>query len=127
MDFNFDGMNCQTPSHEDDQSIDFNNLEQSDFLTHYPDIVAELNNNRSYDDLLDVFTTYLGPDLVQSNHVFNPEPTFPIAYNSHADGELLGEESWISCLIQELLKVTCLKRSISTTPTCISFLSFSQQ
>ena len=72
------------------QSIDFNNLEQSDFLTHYPHIVVELNINRSYDDLLDVSTTYLGPDLVQSNHVFNPEPTFPIAYDCHTDGELLG-------------------------------------
>ena len=90
MDFNFDRMNHQTPSHADGQSIDFNNLEQLDFLTHYPDIVAELNINRSYDDLLDVSTTYLGPDLVQSNHVFNPEPTFPIAHNCHMDGELLG-------------------------------------
>ena len=33
---------------------------------------------------------YLGPDLVQSNHVFSPEPTFPIAHNCHTDGELLG-------------------------------------
>ena len=90
MDFNFDRMNHQAPSQEDDQSIDFNNLDQSDFLTHYPDIVAELNINRSYDDLLDVSTTYLGPDFVQSNHVFNPEPTFPIAHNCHMDGELLG-------------------------------------
>ena len=31
MDFSFDRMNRQTPSHEDDQSIDFNNLEQLDF------------------------------------------------------------------------------------------------
>ena len=31
MDFNFDKMNHQTPSQGDDQSIDFNNLEQSDF------------------------------------------------------------------------------------------------
>ena len=90
MDFSFDRMNHQTPSHDNDQSIDFNNLEQSDFLTHYPDIVTELNINRSYDDLLDVSTTYLGPDLVQSNHVFNPEPTFPIAHDCHMDGELLG-------------------------------------
>ena len=90
MDFSFDRMNRQTPSQGDDQFIDFNDLEQSDFLTHYPDIVAELNINRSYDDLLDVSTTYLGPDLVQSNHVFNPEPTFPIAHNCHTDGELLG-------------------------------------
>ena len=35
MDFSFDRMNCQTPSQGDDQFIDFNNLEQSDFLTHY--------------------------------------------------------------------------------------------
>ena len=90
MDFHFDRMNHQTLSHEDVQSIDFNNLEQSDFLTHYPDIVAELHINRSYDDLLDISTTYLGPDLVQSNHVFNPEPTFPIAHNCHTDGNLLG-------------------------------------
>ena len=90
MDFSFDRMSRQTPSHEDDQSVDFNDLEQSDFLTHYPDIVAKLNINRSYDDLLDVSTTYLGPDLIQNNHVFNPEPTFPIAHNCHTDGELLG-------------------------------------
>ena len=61
MDFCFDRINHQTPSQGDDQSIDFNNLKQSDFLTHYPDIVTELNINRSYDDLLDVSTTYLGP------------------------------------------------------------------
>ena len=90
MDFNLDRMNRQTPSYDNDPLINFNNLEQSDFLTHYPDIIAELNINRSYDDLLDVSTTYLGPDLVQSNHVFNPEPSFPIAYNCHTDGELLG-------------------------------------
>ena len=90
MDFSFDRMNCQTPSYDNDPSINFYNLEQSDFLTHYPDIVAELHINRSYDDLLDVSTTYLGPDLVQNNHVFGPEPSFPIAYDCHTDGELLG-------------------------------------
>ena len=52
MDFSFDRMNHQTPSHENDQFIDFNNLEQLDFLTLYPDIVAELNINRPYDDLI---------------------------------------------------------------------------
>ena len=35
MDFCFDTINCQTPSQGDDQSIDFNNLEQLDFLTHF--------------------------------------------------------------------------------------------
>ena len=69
---NFERMNHQTPSQEDDQSIDFNNLEQSNLLTHYPDTVAKLNINRSYDDLLDVSTTYLGPDLVQSNQCVQP-------------------------------------------------------
>ena len=59
--FNFDRMNHQTPSQEDDQSVDFNNLEQSDFLTHYPDIVAKLNINTSYDDLLDVSTNLFRP------------------------------------------------------------------
>ena len=57
---------------------------------HYADIVAELNINRSYDDLLDVSTTYLGPDLVQSHDVFSAEPSFPITLDCHTNGELLG-------------------------------------
>ena len=59
-------------------------------LTYQPDTEAELTINRSYDDLLDVSTTYLGPDLIQSNHVFNAEPSFPITLDCHTDGELLG-------------------------------------
>ena len=30
---------------------------------------------------------FRAPDLVQSNHVFKPEPTFPIAHDCHTDGE----------------------------------------
>ena len=65
-------------------------LNPSEYLTYQPDTVAELNINRSYDDLLDVSTTYLGPDLIQSNHVFNAETSFPITLDYHTDGELLG-------------------------------------
>ena len=49
-----------------------------------------MNVNRSYDDLLDVSTTYLGTDLVQITDVFNAQPSFPITIDCHTDGELLG-------------------------------------
>ena len=65
-------------------------IEPSDYLTHQPDTTAELNINRSYDDLLDVSTTYLGSDLVQKTDVFNAQPSFSITLNCHTDGELLG-------------------------------------
>ena len=54
------------------------------------DTVAELNINRSFDDLLDVSTTYLGTDLVQITDVFNAQPSFPMTLDCHTDGELLG-------------------------------------
>ena len=54
------------------------------------DTSAELNINRSYDDLLDVSTTYLGADLVQWTDVFNAQPSFPITLDCHTNGELLG-------------------------------------
>ena len=50
----------------------------------------ELNISRSYDDLLDVLTTYLGTDLVQRTDVFNAQPSFPITFDCHTDGKLLG-------------------------------------
>ena len=68
----------------------FEGIESSEYLTYQLDTLAELNINRSYDDLLDVSTTYLGPDLIQSNHVFNAEPSFPTTLDCHIDGELLG-------------------------------------
>ena len=57
---------------------------------HQSDTVAELNVNRSYDDLLDVSTTYLGTDLVQITDVFNAQLSFPMTLDCHTDGELLG-------------------------------------
>ena len=49
-----------------------------------------MNVNRSYDDLLDVSTTYLGIDLVQITDVFNAQPSFPMTLDCHTNGELLG-------------------------------------
>ena len=37
-----------------------------------------------------MYLPHLGPDLIQSNHVFNAEPSFPITLDCHTDGELLG-------------------------------------
>ena len=90
MDFSIDRLNRQSPLSEKELQLTFEGIESSEYLTNQPDTVAELNINRSYDDLLDVSTTYLGPDLIQSNHVFNAEPSFPITLDCHTDGELLG-------------------------------------
>ena len=90
MDFSIDRLNRQSPLSEEELQLTFEGIESSEYLTYQPDTVAELNINRSYDDLLDVSTTYLGPDLIQSNHVFNAEPSFPITLDCHTDGELLG-------------------------------------
>ena len=59
-------------------------------ISQQPYITADLNINRSYDDLLDVSTTYLGTDLVQRTDVFNAQPSFPITFDCHTNGELLG-------------------------------------
>ena len=88
MDFSIDRLNRQSPLSEEEQ-LTFEGIESSEYLTYQHDTVAELNINRSYDDLLDVSTTYLSPDLIQSNHVFNAEPSFPITLDCHTDGELL--------------------------------------
>ena len=90
MDFSIDRLNRQSPLSEEELQLTFEGIESSEYLTYQPDTVAELNINRSYDDLLDVSTTYLGPDLIQSNHVFNAKPSFPITLDCHTDGELLG-------------------------------------
>ena len=68
----------------------FEGIETHDYLCHQDDTVAELNVNRSYDDLLDVSTTYLGTDLVQITDVFNAQPSFPMTLDCHTDCELLG-------------------------------------
>ena len=90
MDFSIDRLNRQSPLSEEELQLTFEGIESSEYLTYQPDTVAELNINRSYDDLLDVSTTYLGPNLIQSNHVFNAELSFPITLDCHMDGELLG-------------------------------------
>ena len=82
MDFSIDRFNRQSP-YAEGLNLTFEGIESSGYLTHQPDIVAELNINRSYDDLLDVSTTYLGPVLIQSNHVFNAQPSFSITRLSY--------------------------------------------
>ena len=64
--------------YEVEAPLNFEGIEPTDYLTHQPDITAKLNINRSYEDLLDVSTTYLGADLIQLTDVFNTQPTFPI-------------------------------------------------
>ena len=90
MDFSIDRLNRQSPLSKEGLQLTFEGIESSEYLIYQPDTVVELNINRSYDDLLDVSTTYLGPDLIQSNHVFDAEPSFPIALDCHTDGEFLG-------------------------------------
>ena len=90
MDFCIDKLNCQPPLDIIENPPNFEGIEPLDYLTHQPDIIAELNINRSYDDLLDVSTTYLGTEIVQWTDVFNAQPTFPITLDCHTNGELLG-------------------------------------
>ena len=85
-------LNCQIPLDVIENPLNFEGNELLDYLTHQPDIVAELNINRSSDDLLDVSTTYLGTDLVQRTGVFNAQPSFPITLDCHTNGEFL--ERW---------------------------------
>ena len=71
MDFCIDGLNHQAPLDEEEAPLNFEGIEASDYLTHQPDTTDELNINSSYDDLLDMSTTYLGADLIQMTDVFN--------------------------------------------------------
>ena len=90
MDFCIDRLNCQTPLDVIENPLNFEGIELLDYLTHQPDIVAELNINKSSDDLLDVSTTYLGTDHVQRTDVFNAQPSFPITFDCHTNGEFFG-------------------------------------
>ena len=54
MDFCSDRLNHQVTFDEVEASLNFEGIEPTDYLTHQPDTTAELNINRSYDDLLDV-------------------------------------------------------------------------
>ena len=90
MDFCIGRLNYQNPIDELETPSIFESIEAHDYLFHQTDTVAELNINRSYDDLFDVSTTYLGTDLVQITDVFSAQPSFPITLDCHTDGELLG-------------------------------------
>ena len=57
MDFCIDRLNCQTPLDVIENLLHFEGIESLDYLTQQPDITADLNINRSYDELLDVSTT----------------------------------------------------------------------
>ena len=57
-------LNCQSPSDEVEAPLNFEGIEPTEYLTHQPDTTVELNIKGSYDDLLDVSTTYLSVDLV---------------------------------------------------------------
>ena len=83
-------LNCQTPLDVIENLLNFEGNELLDYLTHQPDIVAELNINRSSDDLPDVSTTYSGTDLVHRTDVFNAQPSFPIILDCHTNGEFSG-------------------------------------
>ena len=109
MDFCIDRLNHKNPTDELEVLSNFEGIEAHDYLLHQGDTVAELNINRSYDDLLDVSTTYLGTDLVQITDVFNAQPSFPMTLHCHTDGELLGGGKLDILLDTGASKSTCLK------------------
>ena len=90
MDFCSEKLNHQVSLDELEASLILKELNPQIILPTQPDTTAELNINRSYNDLLDVSTTCLGTDLVQKTDVFNAQPSFPITFDCHTDGELLG-------------------------------------
>ena len=90
MDFCIDRLNCHIPLDVIENPQNLEGIELLDYLTHQPHIVAEININRSSDDLLDVSSTYLGTDLVQRTDVFNAQPSFPIILDCHTNGEFSG-------------------------------------
>ena len=90
MDFSNERLDRQVSLDQTEFSLNIEGIDTTDYLIHQSATIAELNINRSYDDLLDVSTTYLGTDLVQKTDVFNAHPSFPITLDCHTNGELLG-------------------------------------
>ena len=90
MDFLNERLDHQVAHDPTDFSFSTEGMNATDYLVHQSATIAELNINRSYDALLDVSTTYLGTDLVQRIDVFNAQPSFPITFDCHTNGELLG-------------------------------------
>ena len=79
MDFPNEGLDCQVIYDSSDFSFSTEGMnDTTDYLAHQSATIAELDIKRSYDDLLDVSTTYLGTDLVQRTGVFNAQPSFSI-------------------------------------------------
>ena len=90
MDFSNERLDCQVAYDPSDFSFRTEGINTTDYLAYQSATIAELNVNRSYDDLLDVSTTYLGTYLIQRTDVFNAQPSFPITFDCHTNGELLG-------------------------------------
>ena len=90
MDFSNERLDHQVTYDPSEFSFSTEGIDTTDYLTHQSATIAELNINRSYDDLLNVSTIYLGTDLVQRTDVFNAQPSFPITFDCHTNGELLG-------------------------------------
>ena len=90
MDFSNERLDHQVTFDQSEFPFSIEGIDTTDYLAHHSTTIAELNINRSYDDLLDVSTTYLGTDLVQRTDVFNAQPSFPITFDCHTNGELLG-------------------------------------
>ena len=65
MDFSNERLDHQVAYDPSEFSFSTEGINTTDYLAHQCATIAELNINRSYDDLLDVSTTYLGTDLVQ--------------------------------------------------------------
>ena len=124
MDFCIDRLNHQTLSQELEVPSNFEGIEALDYLSHQSDTIAELNINRSYDDLLDLSTTYLGTDLVQTTDVFNAQPSFPITLDCHTNGELLGGGKLDILMDTGASKSYMSKAFICITPIYISSPNF---
>ena len=90
MDFSNERLDHQVSFNQSEFSFSIEGIDTTDYLAHQSATIAELNINRSFDDLLDVSTTYLGTGLVQRTDVFNAQPSFPITFDFHTNGELLG-------------------------------------
>ena len=93
MDFWSERLDHQISFDDSETSLNIEGIEPTDYLTNQSDTTVELNINRSYDDLLDVSTTYPGADLVQKTDVFNIQPSFPVTLDCHTNGECLEVEN----------------------------------
>ena len=90
MEFSNERLDHQVTFDQSKFSFSIEGIDTTDYLTYQSATIAELNINRSHDGLLYVSTIYLGTDLVQRTDVFNAQPSFPITFDCHTNGELLG-------------------------------------